>query len=185
VINSRSKYPCPAGRRDKEWAPSGITPIEVGRFNREQKYQILAAYTQDGIELARVYSGSTDAAMFKDFIEQLLCGCGQWPQPKSVLVMDNASFHRSEEIEQMCTNAGVELVYLPPYSRDFNPIEEFFAELKNFIKNPGPELSELFKKDFRAFLQACVGAVGRRKASARGHFCHAGVAIDEYEEQMP
>lgn len=81
----------------------------------------------------------------------------------------------------MCTNAGVELVYLPPYSPDFSPIEEFFAELKNFIKNPGPELSELFK-DFRAFLQACVDTVGRRKASARGHFRHAGVVIDEYEE---
>ncbi|KAF4460559.1 transposase [Fusarium albosuccineum] len=173
------------GHRDKRWAPSGVTPIQVGRLNREQRYQILAAYTQDGIELARVYPGSTDAAMFKDFIEQLLRGCGQWPQPKSVLVMDNASFHRSEEIEQMCTNAGVELVYLPPYSPDLNPIEEFFAELKNFIKNPGPELSELSRKDFKSFLQACVDAVGRRKASARGHFRHTGVAIDEYEEQMP
>jgi hypothetical protein len=62
------------------------------------------------------------------------------------------------------------------------PIKRYSAELKNFIKGPGPELSELFKKDFRAFLQACVDIVGRRKAGARGHFRHAGVAIDEYEE---
>ncbi|CAG1987526.1 unnamed protein product [Fusarium graminearum] len=40
------------GYRKKGWAPSGVTPIQVGRFNREQRYQILAAYTQDGIELA-------------------------------------------------------------------------------------------------------------------------------------
>lgn len=52
------------GHRDKGWAPSGVTPIQVGRFNREQRYQILAAYTQDGTEPARVYPGSTDAAMF-------------------------------------------------------------------------------------------------------------------------
>ncbi|CZS75078.1 unnamed protein product [Fusarium graminearum] len=171
------------GYRNKGWAPSGVTPIQVGKFNREQRYQILAAYTQDGIELARVYPGSTDSALFKDFIEQLLHSCGRWPQPKSVLIMDNASFHHNDELEPMCVEAGVELVYLPPYSPDFNPIEEYFAELKGFIKKPGPELSELFKKDFRAFIQACVETVGNRKESARGHFRHAGLAINEYLER--
>ncbi|KAJ5480242.1 hypothetical protein N7530_005751 [Penicillium desertorum] len=48
--------------------------------------------------------------------------------------MDNASFHHSERITQMCVDTGVKLVYLPPYSPDLNPIEEFFAELKAFIK---------------------------------------------------
>ncbi|RKL06525.1 hypothetical protein BFJ70_g16992 [Fusarium oxysporum] len=169
----------------KGWAPSGVTPVQVGKFNREQRYQILAAYTQEGIELARVYPGSTDATLFKDFIEQLLHGCGRWPQKKSVLIMDNASFHHNDELEPMCADAGVELLYLPPYSPDFNLIEEYFSELKSFIKNPGPELSELFKKDFPAFLQACVEEVGNRQASARGHFRHAGLAIDEYMEQTP
>lgn len=48
--------------------------------------------------------------------------------------MDNASFHHTDRIAQMCTEAGVKLIYLPPYSPDLNPIEEFFAELKAFIK---------------------------------------------------
>jgi transposase len=48
--------------------------------------------------------------------------------------MDNASFHRSPVIEQMCEDAGVKFLYLSPYSPDFNPIEEFFAELKAFIR---------------------------------------------------
>jgi transposase len=48
--------------------------------------------------------------------------------------MDNASFHRSERIEQMCHVEGAMLLYLPPYSPDSNPIEEFLAELKPFIK---------------------------------------------------
>lgn len=48
--------------------------------------------------------------------------------------MDNASFHYSDRITQMCEEAGVKLIYLPPYSPDLNPTEEFFAELKNFIK---------------------------------------------------
>jgi transposase len=48
--------------------------------------------------------------------------------------MDNASFHHSDRIEEMCRDAGVKVVYLPPYSPDLNPIEELFAELKAFIE---------------------------------------------------
>lgn len=44
--------------------------------------------------------------------------------------MDNASFHHTDWIEQMCLAAGVKLVYFPPYSLALNPIEEFFSELK-------------------------------------------------------
>jgi hypothetical protein len=45
--------------------------------------------------------------MFEDFIEQLLHHCGEWPEPKSVLVMDNAFFHHTERISKLCSNAGV------------------------------------------------------------------------------
>jgi transposase len=48
--------------------------------------------------------------------------------------MDNASFYRTEWVEQLCDEARVKLMYLPPYSPDLNPIEEFFAKLKAFIK---------------------------------------------------
>jgi transposase len=52
--------------------------------------------------------------MFEDFIEQLLQYGGKWPEPKSVLVIDNASFHCSDHVEEMCIRAGVKLMYLPP-----------------------------------------------------------------------
>jgi transposase len=116
------------------WAPLGVTPVQIARFQREKRYQILPAYIQDGVIYARVFQGSIDSIIFESFIEQLLPLMGTWPEPKSVLVMDNASFHHTEPIEQMCRDAGVKLVFLPPYSPDFNPIEEFFAELKAFIK---------------------------------------------------
>lgn len=72
--------------------------------------------------------------MFEDFIRELLQHCGRFPAPKSVLVMDNASIHHSEALKRMCSDAGVILIYLPPYSPDLNPIEEFFAQLKRFFK---------------------------------------------------
>jgi transposase len=122
------------GFRRTGWSPLSKAPMQVSRFHRDQRYQILPAYAQDGVVLVRVFRGSTDADRFKDFKPQLLKHCGKWPEPKSVLVMDNVSFHHSEQIAQMCEEAGVKLVYLPPYSPDLNPIESFFAELKSFVK---------------------------------------------------
>jgi len=70
------------GFRRTGWSPFGVTPVKIARFQREQRYQILPAYSQDGILLARVFQGSTDSVVFEDFIEQLLHHCGRWPEPK-------------------------------------------------------------------------------------------------------
>lgn len=85
-----------AGQRRMGWAPRGKTPVKVDGLSRDTRHQILPAYTVDGILLARFYTGSTDATWFKDFIQQLLHHCGKWPEPRSVLIMDNASWHNKE-----------------------------------------------------------------------------------------
>ena len=167
------------GYRRTGWAPLGVTPVQIARFGRGQRYQILPAYTQDGILLSRVFQGSTDSALFEDFIAELLPLCGRWPEPKSVLIMDNASFHHSEGIRRRCADAGVKVIFLPPYSPDLNPIEEFFAELKAFIKKEWRVFEANPQRDFVAFLEWCIDVVGQRERSARGHFRHSGVAIEE------
>ncbi|THC88362.1 hypothetical protein EYZ11_012193 [Aspergillus tanneri] len=167
------------GFRRTAWSPVGVTPVQISRFHREQRYQILPAYAQDGVILARVFQGSTDASIFEDFVEQLLHHCGRWPEPKSVLIMDNASFHHTERLEQMCSDAGVKLMYLPPYSPDLNPIEEMFAELKAFIKRNWKVYEEDPEQGFDAFLEWCIDVVGARTQSAEGHFRHAGSTVEE------
>lgn len=99
------------------WSPLGVTPVQISKFHRDRRYQILTAYAQDGIVLRRVFQGATDADIFEAFIEQLLQHCNRWPEPKSVLIMDNASFHRTEKIQRMCFDSGVKLMYLPPIHR--------------------------------------------------------------------
>ena len=142
-----------SGFRRMGWSPLGVTPVQIARFQREQRYQILLAYTQDGIIFTRVYQGSTDSTVFEDFIEQPLPSMGTWPELKSVLAMDNASIHHTERIEQMCRDPSVELVYLPSYSPDLNPIEEFFVELKAFIKRNWHIYEEDPKQGFDSFLE--------------------------------
>lgn len=156
-----------------------MTPVKISRFHHEQRYQILPAYSQDGILLACVFQGSTDSVVFEDFIEQLLHQCGRWPEPKPVLEMDNASFHYIERIKQMCADAGVKLVYLPPYSPDLNPIEEFFAELKAFTRKNWEAYEDNQEYGFDTFLEWYINVVGGREGGAKGHFRHTGSAIEE------
>lgn len=170
------------GFRRTGWSPLGVAPKQVAQFHRDERYQILPAYSQDGIVLSRVFRGSTDASVFEDFIGELLHHCGRWPEPKSVLVMDNASFHHSERISQMCADAGVKLVYLPPYSPDLNPIEEFFAELKGFIRRSWSYYTEDPSQGFGSFLEWCIDQVGAIEESARGHFRHSGLSIEDLRD---
>jgi transposase len=110
----------------------------------------------------------------------VLASCNPFRGKNSVVVMDNASFHHTERIEQMCCDASVILVYLPPYSPDLNPIEEFFAELKAFIKKHWQIYEDHPGQGFDTFLEWCIDVVGSNKRSARGHFRHAGWAIEEF-----
>jgi len=70
-------------------------------------------------------------------------------------------------------NAGVKLVYLPPYSPDLNPIKEFFPELKAFIKRHWSRYEEDPGQGFDMFLEWCVDVVGGRECRAKGHFRHS------------
>lgn len=167
--------------RRKGWAKEGTAPIQKARFQREERVQILASYTQNGIKLSRVFPGSTDAATFEDFIAQLLRHCGKWPEPESVLVMDNAAFHHSDKILNMCDNAGVKCFFTAPYTPTSNPIEEFFGELKTFAKAQHKTQGSLIRRDFPGFVRSCIKTVGSRQSSAEGHFRRAG----HYIEQVP
>jgi transposase len=103
--------------------------------------------------LRRVYQGTTDSDCFKDFIAQLLYYCSRYPEPKSVIVMNNASWHHSEKVIQMCRDAEVVLKFLLVYSPDFNPIKEFFGVLKKFIKKKWHDNKDFISREFKMFLE--------------------------------
>lgn len=115
-------------------------------------------------------------------MEQLLPHCHPFPGKRSVIIMDNASFHRGPEIGTLCTRAGVKLVDLAPYSPDRNSIGQFFAELEAFIKKHGIVLESNPEYEFDAFLEWCVDEVGGRKASGTP-FSHITVSETPHGER--
>jgi len=74
--------------------------------------------------------------------------------------MDNTSFHRQERIRQRCQDAGVKLLYLPPYSPDFNPDEEWFAQFKAGVKKHFSEYPHYPDQDFGEWLRRGVDTIG-------------------------
>jgi transposase len=167
-----------AGVRRTGWAPRGMPAVQTANFHREQRHQILPAYTQEGIIHAQIFQGSTDADVFEDFIRELLSLCGRWPEPNSVVVMDNASFHRSASIKELCDEAGVMLHFLSPYSPDLNPIEELFSQLKAFIRRHWRKQALNFE-NFGEFLRWALGIVESDVKSARGHFRNSGLSVEQ------
>lgn len=77
----------------------------------------------------------------------LLPEVGRW----KVIIMDNAAFHKSNKTREIINQAGCDLVFLPPYSPDLNPIEKVWANLKKKIRNKIGEFNSLEKAIDYAF----------------------------------
>ena len=73
-----------------------------------------------------------DSDIFDAYLEHVLCPA---LVPGDVVVMDNLSSHKADGVRQRIAAAGAELLYLPPYSPDLNPIEKAWAKLKQLLRS--------------------------------------------------
>lgn len=151
-----------AGDRRYGWSPRGMRAYITQDLRRSKRWSLLPAYTVNGYLEWIIYQGSITAAMFNDFVRDLIlphCGSYTASEPLSVIICDNASVHHNCELAEMCEQAGVRLEYLPPYSPDLNPIETSFATLKAWIKRH-QDIAEGYAEagDFAAFLDMAVRA---------------------------
>jgi len=74
-----------------------------------------------------LFEGSTNSKWFNEWLEKYLLP--EIPE-NSIIIMDNAAFHKTLETRRIIENAKHNLIFLPPYSPDFNPIEQDFANIK-------------------------------------------------------
>ena len=85
----------------------------------------------NGLTAPLVLDGPMDGVCFLAYVEQMLAPS---LTPGDVVVMDNLPAHRVSGIKAAIEHAGATLLYLPPYSPDFNPIEQVFAKLKALLR---------------------------------------------------
>ena len=78
-----------------------------------------------------VTDGPMNGEMFLAYVREFLCPT---LQPGDIVILDNLSSHKVSGVEQAIRATGATLLYLPPYSPDFNPIERFFSKLKALLR---------------------------------------------------
>lgn len=91
----------------------------------------VAGLRRDAITAPFVIDQPMNSAIFKAYLEQCLVPT---LKPGDIVIMDNLSSHKSDEVRQIIEAAGAILLYLPPYSPDFNPIEQAFSKLKAHLR---------------------------------------------------
>src|ERR1700760_719114 len=111
-------------------------------FLHGTKYSILPAISLDGILHLEVVEKSITGDDFRRFVQGLLLRMNEWPLPRSVLVVDNASIHKVAGIREMIEERGARLLYLPAYSPDFNPIELAFSSIKAWLRANHDRMNE-------------------------------------------
>lgn len=96
---------------------------------------VIAALRVDRVSAPAVFDGPIDAVSFRAYVEQVLVPT---LQPGDVVVLDNLAVHKQPEVRTAIEAVGAQLRFLPPYSPDFNPIEQAFAKLKAFLRAARP-----------------------------------------------
>jgi len=95
------------------------------------------------------FSGTMNSALFEGWLEHIFVPALMNPE-KSVLIIDNASAHRNDTIQQIADEYGFKVIFLPPYSPDLNPIEKYWANVKRRLR--------LHMHEFATFWEALSSA---------------------------
>ena len=122
----------------------------------------------EGFVAPMTIESPTDGDVFLAYLEQVLC---PRLQPDQIVILDNLSAHKVPGVQKLIQATGAELLYLPPYSPDFNPIEPCWAKVKQ-------KLRSLKARTLEALQQAVFEAVASIPPdAASAWFSHCGYAL--------
>jgi transposase len=146
------------------WAKKGERAYCSVPRNRGKNTTLLSSMSMEGMGPSLVVEGATNSEVFEAYVERVLAPTLRRGQ---VVVMDNLSAHKGERIRELIEGRGCELVFLPSYSPDFNPIEEAFSKIKGLMRKAaarsreallhaiGPAISAITDQDVRGFFEHC------------------------------
>jgi transposase len=103
---------------------------EISGYNFK-KTNLIGAYVNGTIIAGATYEHNIDTNFVEAWIEQSLI---KELKEGQIVVLDNATFHKSEKIKTLIESVGCKMIFLPPYSPDLNPIEKVWANLKKFLR---------------------------------------------------
>jgi len=150
----------PKGQRIREATPQG----------HWQVLTTLAAMSQRGIEAAMTIASPTDGDVFTTYVQQVL---SPKLQPGDVVVLDNLSAHKITGIRALIEARGAQLLYLPPYSPDLNPIELAWSKFKQYLRTAKSRTADALDQAVTEALQTIT------PDNAAAWFRHCGYGIQK------
>ena len=121
-------------------SPAGVPVYGEVRGRKFERTNIIAGKCGGRIVAPGEYPQYTDHKLFELWFRDALL---KEVAPGSFIILDNATFHRKKALAALAENAGCSVIFLPPYSPDFNPIENEWANLKSFVRNYGSNFRSL------------------------------------------
>jgi transposase len=151
-------------------APRGERAYGRVPKNRGKNLTLIASMSLSGMGESMCLEGATDAKAFEAYVEHFLAPSLSKGQ---VVVMDNLGAQVAQErIRELIEARGAELVFVPSYSPDLNPIEQAFSKIKNVLRKLGARTHE-------ALLEAMEEALSKvTAADAAGWFEHCGYPVE-------
>lgn len=148
-------------------APRGQRCVAAIPHGHWKTTTFTGALRLNGMTAPMVLDGPMNGAAFKAYVGQVLAAT---LKPGDIVVMDNLSAHKHADIREIIEAAGATLLYLPPYSPDFNPIENAFAKLKAILRKAAARTLE----DLWDVIGRALGAFSPEECA--NYFAAAGYA---------
>jgi transposase len=148
------------------WSRRGERALASVPRNWGANVTLLASMSAEGMGPCLAVEGPTTGEVFETYPERVLAPS---LRPGQVVVMDNLSSHKGSRVRELLEGRGCELMYLPSYSPDLDPIEEAFAKLKKaLLRRAGARTHEALIEAMGRALEAVTAS------DARGFFEHRG-----------
>jgi transposase len=151
-------------------APRGQRLVAAVPHGHWKTTTLIAALDYQGVRCSMTLDGAVNRLAFEAFVEQVLLPT---LRPGDLVIMDNLSSHKGTRTPQLIQAADAELVYLPPYSPDLNPIEPAFSKIKQALRSLACRQVETLWNTMQSVLDRVTAS------DAQGFFEHCGYATQK------
>jgi transposase len=140
-------------------------------FGSYERLTVLGALGVEGLLAPMVTTAATDTDVFLAYLDQVLIPELVAKKPGATVIMDNLKPHKVAEVKEKLEAAGLRLLYLPPYSPDFSPIEPAWSKVKALLRTAAART----RAALEAALLPALDAISPQDAA--GFFAHCGYIL--------
>jgi transposase len=128
--------------KDRGWGKKSEKLVAQKSGKHYERTNIIAGLVNNKSIAPMVFNGSCNTDLFNSWVEHFLI---KELKSGQVVIMDNASFHKSQKTKELIESIGCRVIFLPPYSPHLNPIEKFWANMKRWVKDKITEFVYLYE----------------------------------------